>query len=195
MAAASRQLILILGGARSGKSTFGERLAATLGERITYLATAEASDDEMQARIARHRAERPAQWTTRECPFDPAAALRAAAPETDCFLLDCLTLLVSNLLLADPASAEETVHCAMDALLTAYRETEAALIIVSNEVGLGLVPEYPLGRQYRDLLGKVNQRLAREADAVYYLVAGFPLDIKKLAVLRRFSTGGFTVHD
>ena len=135
----------------------------------------------MRARIAKHRAERPAQWRTLECPLDPAAAVRAAAQDTDCFLLDCYTLLVSNLLLADTDSADETVQSATDALLTAYREADADLIIVSNEVGLGLVPEYPLGRQYRDLLGRINQYLARQADAVYYLVAGFPLDVKKLA--------------
>ena len=177
----SRQLILVLGGARSGKSTFAQRWAAAHGGRVTYLATAQALDEEMAARIANHRAERPAQWGTLECPFDPAAAIRAAAGETDCFLLDCLTLLVSNLLLADPPSAAETVRCAMDGLLAAAREADADLIIVSNEVGLGLVPEYPLGRQYRDLLGCVNQRLAAQANAVYYLVAGIPLDVKQLA--------------
>jgi len=172
---------LVLGGARSGKSTFAERLAAAHGGRVTYLATAQAFDAEMTARIAAHRAVRPANWQTAECPLDPAAALRAFGAETDCFLLDCLTLLVSNLLLADESSAEARVQSALDALLAAGRETEADLIIVSNEVGLGLVPEYPLGRLYRDLLGKANQRLAAHADHVYYLVAGLPLDVKALA--------------
>jgi len=181
MADHSRQLTLVLGGARSGKSTLAERMAAAHGGRVTYLATAQAFDEEMAARIVKHRADRPAHWATIECPHDPATAIRSAAPDTDCFLLDCLTLLVSNLLLADENSTEETVRCATDALLAAYQEADADLIIVSNEVGLGLVPEYPLGRQYRDLLGKLNQRLAREADAVYYLIAGLPLDVKKLA--------------
>lgn len=181
MADASRQLILVLGGARSGKSTFAERLAASRSECVTYLATAQAYDEEMVARIAKHRADRPSHWATRECPLDPAAAMRDAAATTDCFLLDCLTLLVSNLLIADTQSADETVFSAIDGILAAYREAEADLILVSNEVGLGLVPEYPLGRQYRDLLGKVNQRLAAQADAVYYLIAGLPLDVKKLA--------------
>jgi len=175
------QLTLILGGARSGKSTFAERLAATRDGRVTYLATAQAHDDEMVARIAKHRADRPPHWRTVECPLDPAAALRAHAAETDCFLLDCLTLLVSNLLLADLESCEQTVQRALDALLTAYREAETDLILVSNEVGLGLVPEYPLGRTYRDLLGRANQHLAAQADAVYYLVAGLPLNVKALA--------------
>jgi adenosylcobinamide kinase/adenosylcobinamide-phosphate guanylyltransferase len=173
-------LTLILGGARSGKSTLAERLAAQYA-RVTYLATAQALDDEMAARIVKHRADRPAHWRTVECPLDPAAALREHAADTDCFLLDCLTLLVSNLLLADEAGAEAGIRRATDALLTAYRETGADLILVSNEVGLGLVPAYPLGRAYRDVLGKANQRLAAVADRVYLLVAGLPLDVKQLA--------------
>jgi len=176
----SRQLTLVLGGARSGKSTFAEKFAMAHGGRVTYLATANPSDEEMRLRIAKHRADRPEQWRTLECPLDPASAMRAAAVDTDCFLLDCCTLLVSNLLLADTESAEKTVNSMIDALLAAYHEADADLIIVSNEVGLGLVPEYPLGRLYRDLLGRVNQRLASQADTVYYLIAGFPLDVKKL---------------
>lgn len=175
------RVTLILGGARSGKSRFAEQLAASRGTCVTYLATAEAGDDEMRARIARHQAERPAHWHTVECPRDPAAALRAHATNADCFLLDCLTLLVSNLLLADEESAEAAVRSATESLLTACREAGADLIIVSNEVGLGLVPEYPLGRLYRDLLGKANQWIAADADAVYYLIAGLPLEIKSLA--------------
>jgi len=178
---ATAQLILVLGGARSGKSTFAEQYAATRGERITYLATAQAFDDEMTARIAKHRADRPAHWRTVECPLDPAAALHTHTGETDCFLLDCMTLLISNLLLADEATAEARSRQTVDDLLTAHRASGADLIIVSNEVGLGLVPEYPLGRAYRDLLGKINQRLAAQADAVYYLIAGLPLDVKSLA--------------
>jgi adenosylcobinamide kinase/adenosylcobinamide-phosphate guanylyltransferase len=179
----SPQLTLILGGARSGKSTFAERLA-TRAPRVTYLATAQALDAEMASRIAVHQADRPAHWQTVECPLDPATALRTHAAATDCFLLDCITLLVSNLLLVDELCADARVSCATDALLTAYREAGASLILVSNEVGLGLVPEYPLGRHYRDLLGRVNRRLAQAADAVYFLVAGLPLDVKALAPSR-----------
>jgi adenosylcobinamide kinase/adenosylcobinamide-phosphate guanylyltransferase len=175
------QLILILGGARSGKSTFAERLAAQRGTRITYLATATPGDAEMAERIARHRAERNPSWRTVECPYDPAAAIRAHAHETDCFLLDCATLLVSNLLLAERSLGEESVRQTQDALLAMHREIEADIIIVSNEVGLGLVPEYPLGRLYRDALGRFNQQMAAAADAVYFLIAGLPLDIKALA--------------
>jgi len=174
------QLILILGGARSGKSTFAERLAAQRGTQITYLATATPGDDEMAERIAKHQAERSLAWRTVECPTDPAAAIRAHAHETDCFLLDCATLLVSNLLVSDEDTGEETVRRALDALLTAYREAGTDLLIVSNEVGLGLVPEYPLGRLYRDVLGRFNQQVAAAADAVYFLVAGLPLELKSL---------------
>ena len=177
----SPQLILILGGARSGKSTFAERLAAQRGTRITYLATATPDDDEMAERIAKHQAERSLAWRTVECPLDPAVAIRAHAHETDCFLLDCATLLVSNLLVTGNSPGEETVRRALDALLTAYHEAGTDLLIVSNEVGLGLVPEYPLGRLYRDVLGRFNQQAAAAADAVYFLIAGLPLELKSLA--------------
>lgn len=176
------KITLILGGARSGKSTFAEQLATKQRGRITYLATAQALDEEMQARIAQHRAVRSATWTTVECPYDVAAAIRATAATTDCFLLDCLTLYVSNLLLVDEAKADVTVPCAIEEILSAITETNATLVIVSNEVGLGLVPEYAISRQYRDLLGKANQRIARQAAAVYFLVAGLPIDIKALAI-------------
>ncbi|HOF87397.1 MAG TPA: bifunctional adenosylcobinamide kinase/adenosylcobinamide-phosphate guanylyltransferase [Armatimonadota bacterium] len=175
------ELTVILGGARSGKSTFAERLAAAHGGQVTYLATAQAFDDEMAARIAAHRAERPAGWRTVECPLDPAAAIRAHAADTDCFLLDCLTLLVSNLLLVDATTAEDRIRSATDAVLAAYHEAGADLLLVSNEVGLGLVPEYPLGRAYRDALGRANQRLAAAADRVYVLIAGLPVEVKALA--------------
>lgn len=176
------QLLVLLGGARSGKSTHAERLAAARGARVTFLATAQAFDDEMAARIAKHQTDRPDNWRTIECPLDPAAAIRAAAGETDCFLLDCLTLWVSNLVLQDESTADDRVRRAIDDLLAAYREARTDLILVSNEVGLGLVPEYPLGRIYRDCLGRANQRVAAVADAVYFLIAGLPLDIKALAL-------------
>jgi len=168
---------LILGGARSGKSTFAEKLGRQY-PRVTYLATAQAFDDEMTERIAKHQSERPTHWNTVECPFDPASAIRAARNETDCYLLDCITLLVSNLLLANESAAEETTYSAVDNLISAFRETQADLILVSNEVGLGLVPDNPLGRCYRDLLGRVNQQLAAQADTVYFLIAGLPMKVK-----------------
>lgn len=191
-----KRLILVLGGARSGKSSYAESLAAQLagGRPVIYVATATAEDDEMRERIARHRATRPAAWLTLETPTDPAAALaQAAATEhAGVALLDCLTLLVSNILLGgehasfdpqrfDAAAAEERVHAAIGELLAAYRSGSFTLILVSNEVGLGLVPSYPLGRVYRDVLGRVNARVAAEADAVLFLLAGLPVEVKALS--------------
>lgn len=174
------QLILILGGARSGKSTYAEKIAAQFS-RVTFLATAEEFDDEMKLRIAHHQADRPANWKTIECPSSPAKAIRLAA-EADCFLLDCLTLLVSNLLLAHEDDAEKVTNAEIASLLTAHREANATLICVSNETGLGIVPDNALARRYRDLLGRVNQTIAAQADIVYFMVSGFAVDIKALAV-------------
>lgn len=195
--APSKRLILVLGGARSGKSRYAESLAARVTgdtQPVTYVATATAEDDEMRERIARHRAERPAGWRTLEAPHDPAAALMAsgAMDMPGVVLLDCLTLLVSNVLLGgahadfdaerfDAEAAEAQVGRAIDALLDVYRRGTRSLIVVSNEVGMGLVPEYPLGRVYRDALGRVNARVAAEADAVLLMVAGLPVDLKALA--------------
>lgn len=183
---ATKELVLILGGARSGKSTFAERLARERGGTTLYVATAEAGDDEMACRIAAHRADRPAEWRTLEEPLAPAARLAEGGTFAGVatVLLDCLTLLVSNLLLAYEREGEEgvarRVDAEIDALLLRFDEAPAGWVIVSNEVGLGLVPPYPLGRIYRDLLGRVNQRVAARADRVYLLVAGLPLDLKAL---------------
>jgi adenosylcobinamide kinase/adenosylcobinamide-phosphate guanylyltransferase len=191
----NRHLVVVLGGARSGKSAFAQSLTAQLaGERpVIYLATAQGHDDEMRARIAGHRAERPAHWLTLEEPLDPGAAL-AALGETGgagAVVLDCVTLLVSNLLLQDtsldaPGSqdadrAEARVGEVIDALLAEYLRHTWSLVLVTNEVGMGLVPPYPLGRQFRDILGRVNARLAQAADTVVFLVAGLPVELKALA--------------
>jgi len=202
------RFILVTGGARSGKSTFAERLAAQLAEplggRVTYLATSETNDAEIAARVAAHRAARPAAWTTVECPLEAPVAVRehAAAPV---LLLDCVTFWVTNLLFRGgalggstppdegfnyvkdllPAGEERAASARVSAgvadLLAALAETGATMVAVSNEVGLGVVPEYPLARLYRDQLGWANQRLAAAADRVYFLVAGFPLDVTALA--------------
>ena len=181
----SAKLILILGGARSGKSAFAERLAHDLGDRVLYVATAQALDGEMEARIRAHRARRPAQWRTLESPRDVGAALRAAALPGEVVLLDCLTLLVSNVILAAgddaaPAVAQPAVDAEIGALLAAVRVHDAPVIVVSNEVGLGGVPLYPLGRIFQDVQGWANQRLAQEAAQVFLMVAGIPVDIKRL---------------
>jgi adenosylcobinamide kinase/adenosylcobinamide-phosphate guanylyltransferase len=179
----TRRLTLILGGARSGKSTYAERLARESQIAVLYVATAEAGDEEMAARIAQHRTQRPANWITLEAPRAIGAAIRSCGVTAPMVLIDCLTLLANNVIapLPEPIEyeeAERVLNAELDDLLTAYRESDAAWIIVSNEVGLGLVPPYPLGRVYRDALGKANQRLAAVADEVVFMVAGLPLKVK-----------------
>lgn len=177
-----KQLILILGGARSGKSACAEDLARQ-GERTLFVATAEALDDDMKRRIEKHRARRPAAWDTLEEPFDPVTAIPSALAGHDTLLIDCLTLWVSNLLLqpGDDADAETEILSRAGALLDLYDRTEARWILVSNEVGLGVAPATELGRNYRDVLGRVNQLFASRADKVYLMVAGLPVDLRSIA--------------
>ena len=171
-------LTLILGGARSGKSTFALRLAERRGGLVTFIATARADDDEMKTRIADHRRERPPDWETHEIPVGIAANLQKTPLQTDVVVLDCITLLVSNLLLRDEPSAPAAVEAEIAALLAFAKNSPADWVVVSNEVGLGLVPEYPLGRIYRDLLGRANQQLAAQADKVFWMVAGIPVPVE-----------------
>ena len=178
------ELILILGGARSGKSTFAQQLAQELGgERVLFVATAEAGDDEMRARIEKHRQERPPGWQTLEAPRHAGQSIMAHPGQAQVILFDCLTLLVSNLLIAssDPFApeVEQQVSDQVDSLIVCVEELDTTMIIVSNEVGLGLVPPYPLGRAYRDLIGKANQVLAQRDEQVYLMVAGIPMAIKQ----------------
>ncbi len=178
----SRALTLILGGARSGKSAYALRLAEQLGGRVLYVATAEAGDREMAERITAHRAERPAAWGTLEAPRGVGEALRAAPP-AEVVIVDCLTLLANNVVVPLPetvtaAQAEAALLGEIEALLAAYQAGAGHWLIVSNEVGLGLVPPYPLGRVYRDALGRANQRVAIAADHVLFMVAGLPLAVK-----------------
>jgi adenosylcobinamide kinase/adenosylcobinamide-phosphate guanylyltransferase len=180
----SRKMTLILGGARSGKSALAQKMAQESGRLVLYVATATAGDEEMAARIAAHQAERPAHWHTLEASVQVGAAIAAAAPAgTDLVLVDCLTLLANNVLSPLPetissAEADAALAAEVDGLLAAYMAGSAEWIIVSNEVGLGLVPPYPLGRLYRDALGRANQRLASAADTVLFMVAGLPLVLK-----------------
>lgn len=177
-----QSLTLILGGARSGKSDFAQRLARERGgDDVLFIATAEARDDEMRARIAAHRAARPAAWRTLEAPRDIARTLESATGAR-VIVVDCVTLWVSNVLLADEACASAEMTREVDALLAWYRANDATMILVSNEVGMGLVPDNALGRAYRDLLGAVNKKIAAEADEVFLLVAGLPLEIKARAM-------------
>jgi adenosylcobinamide kinase/adenosylcobinamide-phosphate guanylyltransferase len=187
------QLILVLGGARSGKSAFAERLAARSGRSVAYIATATASDDDMRNRIAHHQAARPTSWQTIEEPLELGDAVSRGALAADVILLDCITLWVGNWLMSqgetdfdDPSLITgryyEGAIARIDALLAVVGSLGAdkTLIVVSNEVGLGIVPAYALGRLYRDLLGLLNQRLATAATRVYLMVAGLGVDIKRL---------------
>ena len=173
------QLILVLGGARSGKSACAEGLARQ-GERTLFVATAEALDDDMRQRILKHRKQRPAAWDTLEEPLDPVAAIPSALSGHDTLLLDCLTVWISNLLLAqdDEDHVETEILARVGALLDLYEQADARWILVSNEVGLGVVPASSMGRRYRDLLGRVNRLVASRADKVYLMVAGLALELK-----------------
>lgn len=177
-------LTLVLGGARSGKSHFAQALANERNGLVVYIATAQALDTEMQQRVAKHRHERPAHWQTLELPLAVAQGYCQSGLKPAVVLLDCLTLLVSNVILAECPDEEIEAEKAMaavehelDALLELIKQDKAQWIIVSNEVGMGLVPPYPLGRVYRDALGIANQRLAAIAAQVFLMVAGIPLPI------------------
>jgi adenosylcobinamide kinase/adenosylcobinamide-phosphate guanylyltransferase len=164
---------LILGGARSGKSRYAERLVENAASRGTYCATAEAGDAEMAARIAAHRARRGPFWRTVEAPLALASTIAAAGPEGP-VLVDCLTLWLSNLLMAGKQSdAEAGVLC------RALHDAVGPVVLVSNEVGMGLVPETPLGRHFRDAAGRLNQEIAALADRVVFIAAGLPLVLKE----------------
>lgn len=191
----SAQIVLILGGARSGKSAFAERLAVQSGKSVAYIATATAGDEDMRERIRRHQAARSADWRTIEEPLALANALREASVQADILLLDCITLWLSNWLCMrgeerqwaqDPSLRTndyiDDALAEIENMLHVIAELDQckAVIIVSNEVGLGVVPSYTLGRVYRDTLGRVNQRLASAAARVYLMIAGLGVDIKRL---------------
>jgi adenosylcobinamide kinase/adenosylcobinamide-phosphate guanylyltransferase len=178
------KLIFILGGARSGKSTTAEQMAQQLGgDNVLYIATAEAYDDEMHQRIAAHQQNRPAGWQTLEIPLHIVDRLvKDNFPEV--VLLDCITLLASNLLLTLPDDCtqdevNELILSEILALLDCQRTHAGTWIVVSNEVGMGIVPPSRLGRLYRDALGLANQRLAQAADEVLLMVAGLAWNLKR----------------
>lgn len=173
---------LVLGGVRSGKSRQALRLAAAMprGTRGAFLATAQARDGDMEARIARHRAERPSEWATVEEPYELVAACERLAGRVDVVVLDCLTLWVANLLLR--GDDEGKIMAAADGLADFLAARRLSLIVVSNEVGAGVHPSTEVGLRFRDSLGGVNQRIAAVADRVTYMVAGLPMMIKNLSV-------------
>jgi adenosylcobinamide kinase/adenosylcobinamide-phosphate guanylyltransferase len=166
-------ITLVLGGARSGKSRYAEALITNAAAAGTYIATAEPGDPEMAARIAHHRAGRSEFWRTVEAPLDLAAAILAHAGPARPVLVDCLTLWVSNLL-----GAGRIVEHESEALLAAMRDAAGPVVLVANEVGMGLVPETPLGRKFRDEAGRLNQAVAALADRVIFVAAGLPLMLK-----------------
>jgi adenosylcobinamide kinase/adenosylcobinamide-phosphate guanylyltransferase len=182
-------MILVTGGAKSGKSLFAEKLAAGLSGNVVYVATAEVLDREMEGRVARHRARRTADWTTLEAPRDLGFALAALPPSAGAVLVDCLTIWTSNRLLAlgEPESAgwldavddlQNTLCHELEALAELAHAGTRHLVVVTNEVGYGVVPDTPLGRVFRDLLGSVNQRAAGLADHVFLVVAGLATEVK-----------------
>ena len=165
------KLTFVIGGARSGKSRYAESLIAARQPPWAYVATAEALDAEMAERIAAHRARRGSQWRTIEAPRDLAAALKEC--ETTPVLVDCLTLWLSNHLLADA-----DIDLEMARLEDALAAAKTPIVLIANEVGSGIVPDHPLGRRFRDLQGLLNQRIAARADRVILMVAGLPLALK-----------------
>ena len=177
----SKRLTLVLGGVRAGKSTYAQQLGAK-GERVLFVATAEAGDADMQARIEAHRKSRPPDWHTLEEPVDLVEELTPLLDRYDTLLLDCLTLWVSNLLLRDQDtdSSRKDILAETLRLLNLYRNGNASWVVVSNEVGLGVVPPTKLGRVFADELGRVNQLVAAEADDVYFMAAGLALKLKSI---------------
>ena len=183
------KLILVTGGARSGKSTFAEETAKKFGSSILYIATSTTFDDEMKARIERHRQQRPSNWETVEAYKDIDTVLDNRLADTDAVLLDCITVMVSNIMLETAMdwegicneeidSVENRVKDEIEKLINLAMRADIPFIIVTNELGMGVVPPYELGRAIRDIAGRANQMLAKAADEVYLCVSGIPVRIK-----------------
>ena len=193
-----KELVLVTGGGWAGKSDFAQDLALSHGGDcgVLFVATAEVTDAEMEERIRRHRISRPPGWYTVEEPIDVAGAITGALAEgrgEPVVLVDCINFWVSNQLLRQEGEraedAETTILGSADRLLECYRANGSTFILVTNEVGLGLVPTHPLGRRFRDALGRVNQVLATAADRVYLVVSGIPVELKSLSTLPRKGPG------
>jgi adenosylcobinamide kinase/adenosylcobinamide-phosphate guanylyltransferase len=173
--AAMSNVVFVTGGTRSGKSSFALESASSIAGRKVFVATAQAFDTEMEERIKKHREERGSEWDTLEESLDLASAVRRASQTHDVAVIDCLTLWVSNLMGAGVA-----VESAQDAFIEGLRALREGMhiFIVSNEVGMGIVPENAMARQFRDLAGRLNQKVAKVASSVFLVVAGVPLKIK-----------------
>ena len=171
---------LLLGGVRSGKSHYAQQLGDNAA-RVVFLATAEANDDEMRRKVEAHRNSRPPHWQTVEEPMQLADAIGRYGPGCDLMIIDCLTIFCANLLQAfgsDPDGGDQAIAASIEAFCRALQSAPCAVALVSNEVGSGVVPAFPSGRRFRDLLGELNQSVARVADHVFLLVAGLPLVLK-----------------
>lgn len=181
------KIILVTGGARSGKSRFAEDYVAEHGKCIGYIATAQILDEEMRFRVKLHRERRPANWVTYEAPFDAHLALKEAGKSCDVVLFDCLTMFLSNILcslesIEDSGKNYVAVMKKLDLLIEQAKNNHGTTVFVTNEVGSGIVPDNQISREYRDISGLVNQAVAKVADEVYLVVCGIPVDVKKLAV-------------
>jgi adenosylcobinamide kinase/adenosylcobinamide-phosphate guanylyltransferase len=176
----AKEYIFILGGVRSGKSRFAQELAKKLSKKVLFVATGEPLDEEMRARIDEHKKARPKSWRTLEIPTNIGRQLETEIGDAEVVIIDCLTLLVSNRLgeELDYLKGEKQVMAEINELFAGMDKLHASFIIISNEVGTGLVPEAKLGRVYRDILGKANQLVAQHANEVYFMVAGIPMKIK-----------------
>lgn len=183
------KLILVTGGARSGKSTFAEQKAKAFGNDVLYVATSKPIDDEMKQRIAKHRAQRPNEWETLEVYRDLDNALADIIDKKDAVLLDCITIMVTNLMLDEcfdwdcltrdqVQGIELQIQIQIEKLIEIAKSSEVPFILVTNEVGMGVVPPSAIGRDFRDIAGRMNQILARAADAVYFCVSGIPMKVK-----------------
>ncbi|TAK00832.1 bifunctional adenosylcobinamide kinase/adenosylcobinamide-phosphate guanylyltransferase [bacterium] len=172
----AKEIVLITGGARSGKSRYAEESAIRLGTKLLYLATGEPGDEEMARRIAEHRKRRGDRWLTVEEPLEVGSVLAGHCGKIDCALVDCLTLWVSNLLIR---GGEELVRNAVEKVIQRNSRLDFHLLLVTNEVGWGIVPDNALARQFRDLAGWTNQRMAEIASEVVLMVAGIPVVVKK----------------
>jgi adenosylcobinamide kinase/adenosylcobinamide-phosphate guanylyltransferase len=173
-------LIFITGGARSGKSTLAVQLAKKINGKIAFIATAQAGDDEMERRIFLHKKERPDGWSTIEEPANVASAIDSAYGH-DAVIIDCITLLISNLICnCDNLSETEWILDEIKKLVESAKQFDGSVIIISNEVGMGIVPENKLAREFRDLAGKANQMIASSADKVYVCFSGIPMLIKDI---------------
>jgi adenosylcobinamide kinase / adenosylcobinamide-phosphate guanylyltransferase len=177
-------LILITGGVRSGKSGYAQELASKLDNKVLFVATAEALDDEMRLRITEHRKTRPPEWQTLEVTNDIGYQIRNNVSTVNVVIIDCITLLLNNIFSKQsqndlmPTLIETVTNSEISKLINQIQELSATFIIVTNEVGSGIVPDNEIARLYRDLLGKTNQMLAEQAKEVYLMISGIPLKIK-----------------